>query len=141
MREVCNFNHRYASTMRDKMRKKNPEFICKLWWKISIWSPTNQQDFWLSQTCNFFFKELFCPPLGSCLNLLSVWKPPVQSLKQSHSKLNHGQDQRAVQGQQEENCRPAPGWEEWIYNMQAAWCEKKSTVGAIVKMEDIQDHW
>ena len=26
------------------------EFICKLWWKISIWSPTNKQDFWLSET-------------------------------------------------------------------------------------------
>ncbi|CDQ98741.1 unnamed protein product [Oncorhynchus mykiss] len=23
------------------------EFICKLWWKISIWSPTNKQDFYL----------------------------------------------------------------------------------------------
>ena len=53
------------------------EFICKLWWKISIWSPTNKRDFWLSQTCNFFFKRLLCPPLvtcinGTCLNLLSV---------------------------------------------------------------------
>uniref|UniRef100_A0A4W5JLI3 Transient receptor potential cation channel subfamily M member 3 n=1 Tax=Hucho hucho TaxID=62062 RepID=A0A4W5JLI3_9TELE len=53
------------------------EFICKLWWKISIWSHTNKQDFWLSQTCNFFFKRLLCPPLvtcinGTCLNLLSV---------------------------------------------------------------------
>ncbi len=43
MREACNFHHRYTSTMRDKIRKKNPEkshcrifkeFICKLWWKI-----------------------------------------------------------------------------------------------------------
>ena len=25
MREACNFHHRYTSTMRDKMRKKNPE--------------------------------------------------------------------------------------------------------------------
>ncbi len=25
MREVCNFHHRYTSTMRDKIRKKNPE--------------------------------------------------------------------------------------------------------------------
>jgi len=112
MRKVCHFNHRYTSTMRDKMREKNTGNH-----KISIWSPINQQDFWLSQTCNFFFKELFSSPL-------SVWKPPVHSLKQSRSKLNHGQDQRAVQGHQEENCRPAPGWEEWIYNMQAAWCEK-----------------
>ncbi len=25
MREACNFDHRYTSTMRDKIRKKNPE--------------------------------------------------------------------------------------------------------------------
>ncbi len=81
MREASNFHHRYTSTMRDKIRKKNcrifKEFICKLWWKISIWSPTNKQDCWLSQTCNFFFKRLLCPPLvtcinGICLNSLSV---------------------------------------------------------------------
>ncbi len=86
MREACNFHHRYTSTMRDKIRKKKSrkshcrifkEFICKLWWKISIWSPTNKQDCWLSQTCNFFFKRLLCPPLitcinGICLNSLSV---------------------------------------------------------------------
>ncbi len=85
MREACNFHHRYTSTMRDKIRKKKSrkshcrifkEFICKLWWKISIWSPTNKQDCWLSQTCNFF-KRLLCPPLvtcinGICLNSLSV---------------------------------------------------------------------
>ncbi len=42
MREACNFHHRYTSTMRDKIRKENPEnhIICKLWWKISIWSIT-----------------------------------------------------------------------------------------------------
>jgi hypothetical protein len=51
MREACNFHHTYTSTMTDKMRKKCRkinDFICKLWWKISIWSPTNKQDFWLS---------------------------------------------------------------------------------------------
>ncbi len=49
MREACNFHHRYTSTMRDKIRKTKSrkshcrickEFICKLWWKISIWSIT-----------------------------------------------------------------------------------------------------
>ncbi len=25
MREACNFHHRYSSTMRDKIRKQNPE--------------------------------------------------------------------------------------------------------------------
>ncbi len=25
MREACNFHHRYTSTMRDKIRKENPE--------------------------------------------------------------------------------------------------------------------
>ncbi len=77
MREACNFHHRYTSTMRDKIRKKKSrkshcrifkELICKLWWKISIWSPTNKQDCWLSQTCNFFFKRLLCPPLVTCIN-------------------------------------------------------------------------
>ncbi len=80
MREACNFHHRYTSTIQ-KSRKSHcrifKEFICKLWWKISIWSPTNKQDCWLSQTCNFFFKRLLCPPLvtcinGICLNSLSV---------------------------------------------------------------------
>jgi len=66
------------------MRTKNPGnhivgFLKNLFvnydGKISIWSPTNQQDFWLSQ--NFFFKKLFCPPLvtsniGTCLKPLSV---------------------------------------------------------------------
>ena len=52
------------------------EFICKLWWKISIWSPTNKQDFWLSQRARKR-KRLLCPPLvtcfnGTCLNLSSV---------------------------------------------------------------------
>ena len=79
-------HHRYTSTMTNKMRfffsRKSHrrifnDFFCKLCWKISIWSPTNKQDFWLSQTCNFFFKRLLCPPLvtcinGTCLNLLSV---------------------------------------------------------------------
>ena len=55
-------------TKREKKSRKSHcrifyEFICKLWWKISIWSPTNKQDIWLSQTCNFFFKRLLCPPL------------------------------------------------------------------------------
>ena len=86
MREACNFHHRYTSPMADKIKEKKSrkshcrifnEFICKLWWKISIWSPTNKRDFWLSQTCNFFFKRLLCPPLVTCingtyLNLLSV---------------------------------------------------------------------
>ncbi len=48
MREACNFHHRYTSTMRDKIEKKSRKitcrifknFICKLWWKISIWSIT-----------------------------------------------------------------------------------------------------
>ncbi len=123
MREACNFHHRYTSTMRDRKLHCRifKEFICKLWWKISIWSPTNKQDCWLSQTCNFFFKRLLCPPLvtcinGICLNSLSVKKTPVHNLKQSHSKLYYGQDQRAVKGHQKQNCRPAPGWEDWICN-------------------------
>ncbi len=92
--QLCKFSHlkrwersvifiiRYTSTMRQNKKRKShcrifKEFICKLWWKISICSPTNKQDCWLSQTCNFFFKRLLCPPLvtcinGICLNSLSV---------------------------------------------------------------------
>ena len=49
MRAAWDFHHRYTSTMTDKMKKKKSrkshcrifyEFICKLWWKISIWSIT-----------------------------------------------------------------------------------------------------
>ena len=85
MREACNFiivHFNYDRQNEGKESRKSHcrnfnEFICKLWWKISIWSPTNKQDFWLSQTCNFFFKRLLYPPLvtcinGTCLNLLSV---------------------------------------------------------------------
>ena len=88
IRDACNFHHRSTSTMTDKMREKNPEnhivgFLMNLFanyggkYVISIWSPTNKQDFWLSQTCNFVFKRLLCPPLvtciySTCLNLLSV---------------------------------------------------------------------
>ncbi len=77
MREACNFHHRYTSNYERQIRKTISrkshcrifkEFICKLWWKISIWSPTNKQDCWLSQTCNFFFKRLLCPPLVTCIN-------------------------------------------------------------------------
>uniref|UniRef100_A0A8C7HY26 RNA binding motif protein 39a n=1 Tax=Oncorhynchus kisutch TaxID=8019 RepID=A0A8C7HY26_ONCKI len=77
MREACNFHHMYTLTMTDKMRhffsRKSHgrifyEFIFKLWWIIRIWSPTNKPDFWLSQTCNFFFKRLLCPPLVTCIN-------------------------------------------------------------------------
>uniref|UniRef100_A0A3Q4AGJ8 Lipid desaturase domain-containing protein n=1 Tax=Mola mola TaxID=94237 RepID=A0A3Q4AGJ8_MOLML len=98
MSEVCNFHYRYTSTMRDKMRKKSwksqcgifKEFICKLWWKISIWSPTNKQDFWLSQTCNFFFKKLFCPPLvtcinGTCLNSTYLYKRHLSTASNSQT--------------------------------------------------------
>ena len=126
VREACklfsshvHFNYDIQNE-KEKSRKSHcrifNEFICKLWWKISIWSPTKKQDFWLSQTCNFF-KRLLCSPLvtcinGTCLNLLSVYKTPVHNLKQSHSKLHYGQDQRAVKGHQKQNCRPAPGWED-----------------------------
>ncbi len=77
MREACNFHHRFTSTMRDKIRKKIQKitfvgFFKNLFanygGKISIWSSTNKQDCWLSQTCNFFFKRLLCPPLVTCIN-------------------------------------------------------------------------
>ncbi|KAI4894397.1 hypothetical protein NFI96_015023 [Prochilodus magdalenae] len=61
-----------------------------------------------------------------------LYKTPAHSLQQSDSKLNHGQDQRAVERHQEENCRPAPGWEEWIYDRQQAGVNK-SLVGATVR--------
>ncbi len=33
MREACNFHHRYTSTMRDKIRKENPENHIVGFWK------------------------------------------------------------------------------------------------------------
>ncbi len=66
MREACNFHHRYTSTMRDKIRKKKSrkshcrifkEFICKLWWKISI---SNTFFFYLH---NWWLTKYFFAPL------------------------------------------------------------------------------
>uniref|UniRef100_A0A4W5P9J3 non-specific serine/threonine protein kinase n=1 Tax=Hucho hucho TaxID=62062 RepID=A0A4W5P9J3_9TELE len=63
-----NYDRQNEEKKSRKSRRIFYEFISKLWWKISIWSHTNKQDFWLSQTCNFFFKRLLCPPLVTCIN-------------------------------------------------------------------------
>ena len=57
MREACNFHYRYTSTMTDNKIKINPEkshcrifyeFICKLWWKVSIWSITKVSQYFVT---------------------------------------------------------------------------------------------
>ncbi len=97
MREACNFHHRYTSTMRDKIRKKTSrkshcrifkEFICKLWWKISIWSITkfNLNTLlyilcWQWQRSNIFCKSskgfhtllLVFWPIPPCRSPLEQW--------------------------------------------------------------------
>ncbi len=97
MREACNFHHMYTSTMRDKIRKKNPEnhivgffkeFICKLWWKISIWSITKfhlntllYTLCWQWQRSNVFCKSsqgfhtllLVFWPIPPCRSPLEQW--------------------------------------------------------------------
>ncbi len=97
MREACNFHHRYTSTMRDKIRKKKSrkshskifkEFICKLWWKISIWSITKfhlntllYTLCWQWQRSNVFCKSsqgfhtllLVFWPIPPCRSPLEQW--------------------------------------------------------------------
>ncbi len=94
MREACNFHHRYTSSMRDKIRKQNPEnhiyctFICKLWWKISIWSITKfhlntllYTLCWQWQRSNVFCKSsqgfhtllLVFWPIPPCRSPLEQW--------------------------------------------------------------------
>ena len=83
--EACNFHHRYTSTMRDKMRMKKSrkshclifkEFICKLWWKISIWSITKTSGDWLghSRTLKCFLRSHSFVARAVCLGSLSCWK-------------------------------------------------------------------
>ncbi len=97
IREACNFHHRYTSTMRDKIRKKISrkshcrifkEFICKLWWKISIWSITKfhlntllYTLCWQWQRSNVFCKSsqgfhtllLVFWPIPPCRSPLEQW--------------------------------------------------------------------
>ena len=50
MREACNFHnfHHFIKSRKSHCRIFY-EFICKWWWKISIWSPTNKHT-WSAQT-------------------------------------------------------------------------------------------
>ncbi len=97
MREACNLHHRYTSTMRDKIRKKKSrkshcrifkQFICKLWWKISIWSITKfhlntllYTLCWQWQRSNVFCKSsqgfhtllLVFWPIPPCRSPLEQW--------------------------------------------------------------------
>ncbi len=97
MREAYNFHHRFTSTMRDKIRKKKSrkshcrifkEFICKLWWKISIWSITKfhlntllYTLCWQWQRSNVFCKSsqgfhtllLVFWPIPPCRSPLEQW--------------------------------------------------------------------
>ncbi len=86
MREACNFHHRYTSTMRDKIRKKKSrkshcrifkEFICKLGWKISIWSITKFHLDTLLYTLRWQWQRsnVFCKSSQGFHTLLLVFWP------------------------------------------------------------------
>ncbi len=85
MREACNFHHRYTSTMRDKIRKKSrkshcrifKEFICKLWWKISIWSITkfNLNTLLYTLCWQWQRSNVFCKSSQGLHTLLLVFWP------------------------------------------------------------------
>ncbi len=79
--------------------------------QTSIWSPINQQDFWLP--CVFHTgKELR-------LGALSSVHGSNQSIR--FQTLHHSKDHRAVQVCQEQDCRPTQGWNGLQDHHQAAW--------------------
>ncbi len=96
MREACNCHHRYTSTMRQNKKQKSrkshcrifKEFICKWWWKISIWSITKfhlntllYTLCWQWQRSNVFCKSsqgfhtllLVFWPIPPCRSPLEQW--------------------------------------------------------------------
>ncbi len=85
--------------------------------QISIWSPINQQDFWLPEIRSTLLKGVSACYLYK--------KTPVHRSNQSirFQTLHRGQEQRAVQGCQGQDCRPTQGWNGLQDHRQAAWWE------------------
>ncbi len=108
MREACNFHHRYTSTMRDKIRKKKSrkshcrifkEFICKLWWKISIWSITKFHLNTLLYTLCWQWQRsnVFCKSSVSFLQVTVTWMQ-CKSLWIKASKKKKKKKKKSSQG-------------------------------------------
>ncbi len=122
---VYNFNGRFIWTVRDQNNntniqinafQKSYKLICILISQISIWSPINQQDFWL---------------------------PGVYRSNQSIcflTSLHHGQDQRAVQGYQGQVCRPTQDWNVLQDHRHAAWWEGDNSRCNYLQMEETQNN-
>ncbi len=117
--------------------------------QIIIWSPTNQQDFWLSGVF-YTGQELRLGALSKgSLSVLPVQKTSVHRSNQSirFQSLHHDQDQRAVQGCQGQDCRPTQGWSHWSKrpswlqdHCQAAWWEADNSWCDYSLMEETQNN-
>ncbi len=110
---VYNFNGRFIWNVRDRITKtkitfkKRYKLICILMSQISIWFPINQQDLWLPGVF-YTGKKL---RLGALSQFVTCVKDNLstESINQSirFQNIHHGRDQRAVQGCQGQDCRPA----------------------------------
>ncbi len=80
--------------------------------QISIWSPINQQDFWLPSKVSLM-------QVRSWDLERSLFYPQKQSIR--FQTLHHSKDQRAVQVCQGHDCRPTQGWNGLQDHRQAAW--------------------
>ncbi len=80
---------------------------------------------------------------ASNLSLLSAWKTPVHRSNQSirFQTLHHGEDQRAVQGCQGQDCRPTQGWNELQNHRQAAPWEGDNSWCDYSQMEETQNNY
>ncbi len=101
--------------------------------QISIWSPINQQDVWLPDVF-YTGKEL---RLGvTCIKNTCPQKKSIR-----FQTLNHGQEQRAVQGCQGQDCRPSQGWNGLQDHRQAAWWEGDNSWCDYSQMEETQNNF
>ncbi len=101
--------------------------------QISIWSPINQQDVWLPGVF-YTSKEL---RLGvTCIKNTCPQKKSIR-----FQTLNHGQEQRAVQGCQGQDCRPTQGWNGLQDHRQAAWWEGDNSWCDYSQIEETQNNF
>ncbi len=94
--------------------------------QISIWSPINQQDFWLP--------GVFYTGKNQELSTEAI----NQSIR--FQTLHHGQEQSAVQGCQGQDCRPTQGWNGLQDHRQAAWWEGDNSWCNYSQMEETQNN-
>ncbi len=95
---------------------------------MSIWSHTNQQEFWLpqigyvhmwntDQSCHF--KKILLISARCVYKILLS----IESYLPFQPLHYHGQNQRAVKGHQGQDCRSTQGWNGLQDHRQAAWWE------------------